>query len=415
MSTVANARPMRILWIAHVFPPVGGTQGLRMARYLQELTHGSSLQVDVLTIRQSRNNPQWDAALAAGLPGSVSIHRVNPGWLYQHRFAWKLDHRAEARGRSWLLNAIRLGNLPWLPRAARWILGRGRRRYDGIYVFADPLVSIALGLLAARLNPDARLVLEYGRGLPAPHRGAAFLERHALARCRAAIVRTQATVRAYRDRYPAVPGDRFIVLYGGVDRGLYDATGGPFIQDRFSIVYTGVVYSDTVSPEPFFRAVQQIVSGGVALDVVMAGARSPAVEQIVARLDLAGVVSMPGHLALAEVAAVQQRASLLLAFGFRDPFKISSKLAQYFAARVPVLYIAGSGADPGAVLVSQSRRGLVVANDTAEIRAAIESVRLLRVDGGLAGRFDLSSTDEYSWESVARSVGSLLTGSGLEP
>ena len=46
---------LRILWVAYVFPPAGGTQGVRMKRYLEEIIRAQpDAEIDVLTIRQSR-------------------------------------------------------------------------------------------------------------------------------------------------------------------------------------------------------------------------------------------------------------------------------------------------------------------------------------------------------------------------
>jgi glycosyltransferase involved in cell wall biosynthesis len=428
METSGQARRPRILWVAYVFPPVGGTQGLRMQRYLQEITRADpAIAIDVLTIHQAAANPQFDRML--GLPGAdgVRVHRVRPGVLHRLRYRWRLDQRCLGRGPATAAaaNTIRLSNLGWLPRGAFWLAaGRTRRRYDAVYVFVDPFASLILGLVAALLNPRARLMLEYGdpripvrhRRLPLSRAGS-VLERRALHRSCVAVFRTWGAVRAYQDHYPSVAAGTFTVLYGGVDWEPYDAVpaalGGP---PNFSIVYTGTLYADSVDPEPFFRAVARVAAAQEdgSISVRMVGAESPAVSRLVRELSLEGLVTVAGHVPASEVIPIQRSAALLLAFGTRTHYKISSKLAQYIAARVPILYVTELADDPGAELVSRTRRGPVVPNEAGAIAAAILEARRAWLSGDLGARFDLSRTGEFSWQQVGSEVGTLLTGAARD-
>jgi glycosyltransferase involved in cell wall biosynthesis len=423
MTISDGVRMRRILWIAYVFPPAGGMQGLRMQRYLQEiaLAHPDTT-IDVLTIQQSQANPQFDPTLAGHLPAAVRVICVNPGILHLLRYRWHLDSRSTARhataGAAIWLTLIRLSNLSWIPRAATWIIRSARRRYDAIYVFVDPFASVGLGLLAAGLNPAARLVLEFGDpripvrlGYQPLRRISARLERKALCRSAAAIFRTQAAISAYRTYYSGVPADRFTVLYGGVDWEPYDAA--PDVPARptvFSIAYTGTIYADSVDPAPFFMALARIVRSGAVIDVRIAGAPSRVITELVRDLDLDHVVRQVGHVDAKGVVAIQRTATLLLAFGCSSRYKISSKLAQYIAARTPILYVAESEAEPGAELVRQSRRGEVVRNEADAIEAAILDFRQAWECGELRDRFELSRSTEFSWQQLGGEVGSLLGG-----
>ena len=266
---------------------------------------------------------------------------------------------------------IKLSNISWIPRAAWWLMRRGRDRYDAIYVFVDPFVSLALGLLSHRQNPLSRLVLEYGdprtptrKVSPVLAGAASQFEAAALSRSSGVIFRTPAAVKAYRDKYLSLDPARFSVLYGGVDWEAYDGIASD-AADQFTICYTGTIYADSVDPAPFFQAVARVVGRHKrALRVLMIGAESPAVLRLVRELGLQGAVSLEGHVPIGQIATWQRSAHLLLAFGVNCEYKISSKLAQYFAARVPVLYVSeaaddqGAGSDPAisARLVCRERR-----------------------------------------------------------
>lgn len=422
MLVTDTSAQLRILWIAYVFPPAGGTQGVRMKRYLEEIIRAQpGAQIDVLTICQSRANPQYDTELERDLPHRAHIYRVRPGMLHNARYGWALDRRNQVSrsrlSRSILTVSIKLSNIGWIPRAAWWLVRRSRSTYDAIYVFVDPFGSLVLGLLAHRLNPRARLVLEYGdprtptrKVSPILSGAAARVEAMALSRSSGIIFRTPAAVRAYRDRYRGLELDRFCVLYGGVDWEAYDEIAVD-AAEQFTICYTGTIYADSVDPAPFFQAVARVVARHEgSLRVLMMGAESPQVIRLVRQLGLQETVSLEGHVPIGQIAVRQRTAHLLLAFGVNCEYKISSKLAQYVAARVPVLYVSEAPDDQGAELIRRSRRGLCVANDVDAIEAALLDAWSAWQGGRLAGRFDLSRTGEYSWEQVAGGVMALLGG-----
>lgn len=123
------------------------------------------------------------------------------------------------------------------------------------------------------------------------------------------------------------------------------------------------------------------------------------------------MVSFTGHVPASQVISMQRSAALLLAFGFQTPYKISSKIAQYFAARVPILFIGETYDDPGAELVRRYRRGVNASNEADAIANAILDVYGSWQRGDLGRRFDLSRTGQYSWQQVSAQVRTLLAGS----
>jgi glycosyltransferase involved in cell wall biosynthesis len=423
MSLQGDTTQRRILWIAYVFPPVGGSQGLRMQQYLGKICRAyPDFIVDVLTIHQTKLNAQLDPHLLADIPAAVRIYRVKPGALHRLRYRWGFDRRYlasfDSRFRHIMISMVQLSNLGWIPHAALWLGRKAARRYDAVYVFVDPFSSLVLALLASILNPDARLVLEYGDARISPRgvtrifgRPAARIEERVLRSCSAAIVRTTAVADAYLARYRSVPADRLAVIYGGVDCELYDAAEPSSGTELFQVCYTGTMYSHSADPSPFLHAVARIVATHQRLvHVVIAGAESPGVTRLIKELELAAAVTMTGHLPIDRIVPIQRSASLLLAFGVENPYQISSKLAQYITARVPVLYIRASLDDAGAELIRSSGRGLVVENTADAIEAAIVRCLHLWQHDGMSSSFNLSRTDEFSWQRVAGEVAARITG-----
>jgi len=74
---------------------------------------------------------------------------------------------------------------------------------------------------------------------------------------------------------------------------------------------------------------------------------------------------------------------------------VPCKIYEYFAARRPLLHIAGDNQDPAAELVFKYRRGLVVPNDPQAIRDALQTLHEWWLAGKLDAQFDLSPLEEF--------------------
>lgn len=424
MATVNSSA--HVLWIANLFPPVGGMQGLRMRHYLDEIARTEpGITIDVLTIRPTRRVPQYDPRLGECLPKAVSVYRFRPGVLYRLRHRWGMDRRllsSHGRRKQIIQFAISASNLAWIPRAAIWVLFRSKRRYDAVYVFVDPFASLLPALLASLLNPRARLVLDYGdpkapaRDPVAPVRkAAARIEQYALERSYAASFRAPGAIELYEAAYPRVPPHRYQLSYGGVDWAAYDAVSPTEENSTFSVIYTGMIYPDTVDIKPFFEAVAHLANfSAEAIQVVLAGAEDPTMTKLTHELGLANVVVSLGHIPTHRVIGLQRSAGVLLSFGLWNRCKISSKLGEYIAARVPILYIAESPDDAGAELISKRSRGVVVPNNPDAIADAIRDLRLSWERGDLSHQFNLSRSGEFSWHEITSQLVGWLTGSDVD-
>ena len=122
-----------------------------------------------------------------------------------------------------------------------------------------------------------------------------------------------------------------MVLYGGVEWDTYDSVDPAPNSEVFLICHTGILYEDSVDPEPFFRSARDAVDEGIPIEMVFLGERSPALEDLVARYGLGNRVKMPGHRPYSEAVEYQKAAVLLLVFSCLTPYKIPSKIAQYVA------------------------------------------------------------------------------------
>lgn len=413
----------KFLMIAFVFPPVGGTQGVWMKGYIKEILrqrHGA-IEIDVLTIDPSRDIPQYDPGLMHGLERpEVRIIRVNPGYFHRLRYRRRSCGRADGGRVGCVAGAVNfLSNVAWAVPAVFHILKSRLRavRYDGIYVFADPIVSLAVGVIARAFH-GGRMVIEYGdpwrikpstlKKTAAVRFAGGILESFALGRCDLIIFKTGEIITEYAKFYPHIPRERYDVLYGAVNYDEHDRLPAPPARrDRFVICHTGLIYPDSASPEPFLDGVRLLREQGVDVEVVMLGDIQPALRRLVCDRGIESSFTFAGHRPYNETLACQKASTVLMAFGFSTPFKIPSKIAQYAASRRPILLVAGSENDPSAGFVRLHGCGIAVRNTAEAICAAVANMHAMWKEGRLYGAFSTKDIPEITYSFI---VSRILTG-----
>lgn len=415
-----------VLWIAFVFPPLGGTQGRWMAEYLAALVEmAPSLRVEVLTVWPSRAEAQYDEALTQRIPRQVITHRIP--CLSRWALNWIRARRQTVVSRrgwgGWVRVAARAaqvaGSLEWLTLGLAWLAwnwARARRRFGGVYVFVDPFVSLALGWVAKELH-RCTLVVEYGDPWavkPSTQRAAwpircfgRLLERAALPRATLVLLQTNAALKAYRMLYRHVRPDRWGVAYGGVSPDGYHATPGPNLRE-FLVAYTGTLNPDLVDPVPFFEAAAQAARQGIRFRLVLVGAHRERFQSLVEAHGLEGMAVVEGHRPLDVVRGYQLSAAVLLVFDTVTRYKVPSKIAEYAFAGRPILLVSREGRSEAARLVLASRLGVVVQNRVDAILGGLTDLYRLWRQGLLEQQFNLSGVPDWTNERIVRLILSAL-------
>ena len=122
------------------------------------------------------------------------------------------------------------------------------------------------------------------------------------------------------------------------------------LNDRFHVVYAGVLYRGRRDPEPLFRAVRELMDEGkmdggeVLIDLF--GDQDGWLSEDVARHGLEGIVRLRGMVPRDEVIDNERRAQVLLLLMWNTPQEAgtySGKVFEYLAARRPILSWGGGG------------------------------------------------------------------------
>jgi glycosyltransferase involved in cell wall biosynthesis len=234
------------------------------------------------------------------------------------------------------------------------------------------------------------------------------IERLLLRHADKVIAKTESVAQVYSSLYPGISPDKFLVLYGGIEWAVYDSIEACVRTDRFTICHTGILYEDSVDPEPFFRAVRELTDEGLQIEVLFLGEKAGAIEGLIQSYHLQDQMRTLGHKPYLEAAAYQKAADLLLAFSCLTPYKILSKLAQYVAARKPLLVITELDVDPSGAFVEDNRRGLSVENSPEVIKDAILLIHGLWQEGSLGSRFDLVLRESVSFDYLVSRISDCL-------
>ena len=405
---------MKVLVIAHDFPPVDSPQALRTAYQVRELKRlGFDVQVlcpapatpDVaqihgqadLTIHRTFPGP------IAGLVAAVSRRRIAPSLVPGHHpelvgpAASQMPSGLNWKGR--LVKGLRQmldhllfpgSHAEWLP-WARPALDRVVKEFSPDIVLAahEPAVGLLLGLRAKRKH-GVRLVVDLGDPVVTPYTPATWrkrfleLESDVCNEADGVVVTSQHTRMTLVSRHGDV-AKNIIVLEQGFDdsspdHAKPDRTGEATLQ----LLYTGRFYSFR-DPMPLLMAV--VETPGVHLTVASPELRADLSDFMARHPDR---ISFLGKVSHRQAQKLQVEADVLVNIGNAGMCQVPGKFFEYFGAARPILHLSDDDSDEPAMILSRAKRGMVCRSDTASIMASFETLKRLKVEGRMDMAFDLS-------------------------
>jgi hypothetical protein len=383
-SVLDNERPSpdrgaaggkRVLYVAYLFPPVGGAGVQRTTKFVKYLPQ-FGWHPSVLTVANP-SVPLLDGCLAADVPAGTLVRRART-WEPSYALKGVVAAGADpARGRSLgrLAKGLvrRLAGLVlqpdpqvlWLPSALR----EGRRllrglRHEAIVATAPPFSSFLVGAALAR-QTGLPLVLDYrdewllcsayGENRcrnPVTRRVQGVMQRRAVRAAGALVATTRRSAAALEQVRDEAGGTaRVACIYNGFDPD--DFPPGPPAAPgagRYRLAYVGTLWNLT-SVAPLVRAVEHLARTRPALvrrlELVFAGRRTAEQQQLLEALKPlpCRVVEHPyvDHRGAVELLAAADGLCLLLSDVPGAERVVPAKLFEYVAARRPILAVAPRG------------------------------------------------------------------------
>lgn len=405
---------MKLLMLAYYYPPMGGAgvqRALKFSKYLGEC----GVQTTVL----AGHDPGYtaDASLAADIPASVDVHRIEHQPLLQRLLAWRAQRAgapsaagapAAAAPAAAGRNAVRdaalaaYASLQFPDDKAGWArrahaTARRLVHEQGIDLILSSAPPMSSHGLAARLSRESGVPWvadwrDLWTGNPA-YRAPAWrrlidrrLEQRWLTGAGGAGGAAGAvTVTPTLQRVLAaqVAGRCEVALIpNGYDEADFEAVEPTLHADgAFRVVHAGTLYGHQ-SPQPLLAAAEALLARRPALAarlrlrfVGLVGARfEPLLADFATRhpgvLERTGLVEH--HLAVSEMLGADL---LLLIIGGGAVARgvLSGKIFEYLRARRPVLLVGPTDGDAAQLLRAHAAGRVADEGDTAGIAAALES------------------------------------------
>lgn len=416
----------RVLYVAYLAPPVGGSRAQRVAAFSQELAC-RGWQVDLLTMQPAPGYPRRDDSLMQISHPLVRLIRTRPGFFHSKAFRGGVSRpRPEIRARrgrkvaSWLIDRCLWPDryLDWLPHAVR----RGRELiskndYAVILTSAAPFSGCLVGrLLASRARRP--LVIDLGDPWTGRHGADGWrrwldhrMENWVLSQTKSLIVTTQGTKDHYRREFPEFSAERIDVIPNGYwQRDFQDQGDVERRSGTQNILYAGTLYGHKVGLENFLSAFLRVRDRRIAcrqegLNFEFLG--RDYIDRDSRLASYSGVMAS-GFVDASKACQIMKAASLLLLIGWNGGLQIPGKLWNYVGAGRPILTIPGRDDDELRSLMTSLNRGPVVGDDRESIEQGLEEI-LQAIDSGQESqRYSLGQIDDALWQNRTEAVDRLM-------
>lgn len=350
----------RVLMIAFHFPPLRGSSGiqrtLKFAQYLPAL----GWQPLVLSAHPRAYTNSGDDQM-----GEIAKEAV-----VERAFALDSSRQLAFRGRylgwtalpdrwvSWVLGGVPAGlrmirrykpQVIWstYPIATANLIGYALHKLTGLPWIADlrdPMTDVDYPT-----NPTTRKVFRW-------------IEDRTIYNCTVAVCTTPGAIVTYTKRYPKIPASRFVVIENGYDEENFtNAAAAAEAYQRpagrpFTLIHSGIIYPSERDPVPMFEALAELLQEGAItpqrLQVVLrATAHDDYLNGLIAKYDIASVVSLAPHIAYRDALTEMLTADGLLVLQATNcNHQIPAKLYEYLRARRPILALTDAIGDTAAAL-----------------------------------------------------------------
>jgi hypothetical protein len=382
MSNKDSNMHNRALLIAFHFPPQAGSSGIQRSLSFSRHLPASGWEPMVLTARAGVYETQNPSQLGS-IPANLLVRRAfaldaknHLGWRGRYLNASALPDRWV----TWSLGAVPAGlsmirarrpRLIWstFPIATAHLIGLALHRLTGlpwVADFRDPMLQPAYPT-----HPTQRRMY-------------AWIEQQTIRRCSKAVFTTYGAMLSYRERFPELDPDKFVVIENGYEDDAFDslvetppAAPGAHSQP-LTLVHSGLLYDTGRDPSPFFDALAQLKARGVIdaqnLRVVLrAPGNSAGVNALIERYAVADIAvtaaPVPYRDALAEMLAAD---GLLLFQGTPFNNQIPAKVYEYFRARRPIFGLVDPRGETARALTDGGFDDMAAIDDAAEIATRLE-------------------------------------------
>jgi hypothetical protein len=420
----------RILLCAYNFPPLISPQTLRWFYLIRELSK-LGYKIDILTIKM----PERFQELLDNIPEAIKIHRTFPGPMYflTFRYSWDSSQNIDKKSLRnfpfiWnivsktyfatyrIINTLMVPDIytEWFPFALR----KGyellkTNRYDAIISSSEPRICHLVGYFLKKKS-GIPWIADYGDPWVYPLSTMTEgkykkniikkVENKILKEMDTVTVSTEGAKEFYLTQYPFLRREKISVISQGFDPDEF-AGVKPDNQTKFRIVYCGSLYKGLRDPNALFKAVSEINNNDI--EVLIAGR----INEFIDAFKKEGSnpkIRYLGFLNHRRCLELEKGATVLLHIGNISEIQVPGKIYEYLGAKRPILAIRGTERDVSADLTLRHNRGIVVGNNTRDIRQGIMKLYNLWKENILDKNFNLRELNDFFWLKSAKQLISII-------
>ncbi len=187
------------------------------------------------------------------------------------------------------------------------------------------------------------------------------------------------------------------------------------LTEKFTITYTGQIYTGKQDPEKFLAALEKLVSRGIIkpddLEVRFYGSRQSWLRDSIMKHHLPSVVSQFGTISRNESWQKQRESHVLLLLNWEDPQEkgvYPLKFFEYLAARRPILASGGFAGDDIEKLLNEAKAG-IYAPTIEDIETSLLSFyEEYKRTGRVCYNGDFREIKKYSYREIAKKFADIL-------
>ena len=204
-------------------------------------------------------------------------------------------------------------------------------------------------------------------------------------------------------RLEALGAPKADVVYNGFDESDLGQTGNPFVSDKFTLTYLGVLFK-VRNPECLWQALGELVAEDIRfaekLQVKLIGQVDKEVTQTITRNGLKDHVVLSPYIPHNQVAdALHQSSVLLLPLMSNDESDtlglIPAKVFEYMASGRPILCIGPTNGDTAKILTETNSGVTVGFEDISRMKTVVKDLFTKHLESGLLSN-DNPAIKEYS-------------------
>ncbi len=244
-----------------------------------------------------------------------------------------------------------------------------------------------------------------------------WIERKAVSACAKAIFTTPSAVRMYRERYPDLADDKWMLMPNGYNEEIFAEIEASICSETVDntvgtvnpviLVHSGVIYPDERDPRAFFEALSTLKNKGLVdskrLKVILrATGHDSQYRPVLKDLAIDDVVVLEPGIPYREALREMLEADGLLIFQAANcNHQVPAKVYEYFRARRPVLALTDQQGDTAKTLESAGLKDIAPLDDSLAIQDALMKF-LAKIRSGTASVAQEEMVRQYSRQSASR-------------